>query len=228
MSKTVAKKKPTVAKVVKPKGDNWFDRFKVRMKLRAPEGIILSQRETEALVAIQQEDVQVLKSNQQEVLSALGVTHSVNLRNQIKKASEARMIAARSYKQTKDPIKKREWARRLVVATTTVKNLSSMTERMSATRDRLEMIRGDVELQIVDAEARVAETEAYAKAGNQLRLVGETLVSARSRAKNNKIEYTNLEVTMEGVEKVIDDSDPDDLLEKADALLGIVPGGEDE
>lgn len=221
-------KKAKVVKVSKPKGDNWFDRFKVSIKMRTPNGIQLSQRETEALVAIQNDDIQVLKGNQQEVLAALGVTKSVDIKYQIKKASSARVIAAQTYKRTKDPIKKREWARRLVVADTTLKNLNEMTDRMAATRDRLEMIRGDIELQLIDAEARVAETSAYAKAGSQLRLVGETLVSARTRAKNNKIEYTNLEVTMEGAEKMIDEQSAEELLTAADSIVGISTGDMEE
>jgi hypothetical protein len=216
----MATKKPVKAKVVKPKGPSFMDRFKLKYKLRAPHGIQLSQGETEALVEVQEKDVQILKDNQQEVLSALGVTKSIEVGSQLKKAKSARSVAASTYKITKDPIKKREWARRLVVADTTRKSLEDMKDRMIATRERLEMIKGDIELQIIDAEAKVAETKAYAKAGNQLRLAGETLISARTRAKNNKIEYTNLEITMEGAEKLINDDEPESLLAQADAIIG--------
>lgn len=198
----------------------FINRFKVGIKLKAPHGVRLSQGETEALVDIQQEDVQTLKDNQQEVLAAIGVTHSVNVGNQIKRAQSARSVAAATYRTCKDPIKKREWARRLVVADNTRKALVSMKNRMTITRERLEMIKGDLTLEIVEAEARVAETTAYAKAGKQLRLAGETLVNARTRAKGNAIEYTNLEVSMEGAEKLINDTEPEDLLAQADAILG--------
>lgn len=198
----------------------WFNRFKVGIKLKAPHGVRLTQGETEALVDIQKEDVQVLKDNQQEVLSAIGVTRSLDVGNQIKKAQAARSAAATYYRNTKDPIKKREWARRLVVADNTRKGLVDMKNRMTATRDRLEMIKGDLELEIIEAEARVAETAAYAKAGKQLQLAGETLVNARTRAKGNAIEYTNLEISMEGAEKLINDADPEQLLAQADAILG--------
>jgi hypothetical protein len=199
---------------------SFMDRYRVKLKLKAPHGVRLSPGETEALVEIQEKDVQVLKDNQQEVLSAIGVTRSIEVGAQIKKAQSARSVAATTYRNTKDPIKKREWARRLVVADTTRKGLLDMKNRMTVTRERLEMIKGDIELQIVEAEAKVAETKAYAKAGNQLRLAGETLVSARTRAKNNAIEYTNLEISMEGAEKLINDADPQDLLAQADKILG--------
>lgn len=218
--KKSATKSTSKAKVVKPKKISFIQRYKVGLKLRSPNGIVLSKSETEALVQIQQEDVQVLKQNQQEVLAAIGVTHSVQLGSQIKKAQSARSIAAATYKNTKDPIKKREWARRLVIADNTRKGLVDMKSRMVVTRERLEMIKGDMELQIVEAEAKVAETMAYAQAGEQLRLAGETLVSARTRAQSNAIEYTNLEVTMEGAEKMLSNTDPEELLAQADAIIG--------
>jgi hypothetical protein len=208
-----------MAKAVAMKS-TWFNRFKVGIKLKAPHGVRLTQGETEALVDIQKEDVQVLKDNQQEVLSAIGVTRSLEIGNQIKKAQSARSAAATYYRNTKDPIKKREWARRLVVADNTRKGLADMKNRMTVTRERLEMIKGDLELQIIEAEAKVAETAAYAKAGKQLQLAGETLVNARTRAKGNAIEYTNLEISMEGAEKLINDTDPEQLLAQADAILG--------
>lgn len=212
--------KAVKAKQVKLKKASFLDRYKVKLKLRAPHGIRLTQGETEALVELQQEDVKVLKDNQQEVLAAIGVTRSVEVGSQIKKAQSARSVAATTYRNCKDPIKKREWARRLVVADTTRKGLVDMKNRMSVTADRLQMIKGDMELQIIEAEAKVAETMAYAKAGKQLRLAGETLVSARTRAKSNAIEYTNLEVSMEGAEKMIDNTDPSALLAQADAIIG--------
>ena len=211
------------AKVVTPYSvgmAGFINRFKVGIKLKAPHGVRLSQGETEALVDIQQEDVKILKDNQQEVLSAIGVTRTIEVGNQIRKASSARSVAAATYRNCKDPIKKREWARRLVVADSTRKSLVDMNNRMTSTRERLEMIKGDLELQIIDAQARVAETAAYAKAGKQLQLAGESLVSARTRAKGGAIEYTNLEVTMEGAEKMINDTDPEQLLAQADAILG--------
>jgi hypothetical protein len=128
-----------MAKAVAMKS-TWFNRFKVGIKLKAPHGVRLTQGETEALVDIQKEDVQVLKDNQQEVLSAIGVTRSLEIGNQIKKAQSARSAAATYYRNTKDPIKKREWARRLVVADNTRKGLADMKNRMTVTRERLEMI----------------------------------------------------------------------------------------
>lgn len=205
------------AKAIK---STWLDRFVVKTKIKTPVGITLSPHETEVLADVEALDVQVLKDNQQQVLAALGATYIKETTKAIKKASGAKSSAASLYDQTKDPIKKREWARRLVVADNTHKSLTDMKNRMDATRERLEMIKGDIELQIIEAEAKVAETRAYAKAGKQLRLAGEKLIDARTRAKHNQIEYTNLEVNMESAERMIDDSEAQDLLERAETILG--------
>lgn len=210
------------AKVIQQKS-SWIDRFSVKVKLRVPSGITLTQGETEALADIQQKDVSIMKDNQQEILAAIGVTRSIDLASQIKKSSSVRSTAVSTYKKTKDPIKKREWARRIVVADNTHKSLSAMRDKMQVTRERLEMIKGDIEMQIIEAEAKVAETRAYAKAGKQLRLAGDTLVNARIRAKDNAIEYSNLEITMEGAEKMINDSEPENLLEQANMIAGVKP-----
>lgn len=199
---------------------SFMDRFKVSLKIRAPHGVKLSQGETQALLEIQEKDVVVLKDNQQEVLAAIGVTESVDVKDQIERTRTARSLAAATYKSTKDPIKKREWARRLVIAHNTHHSLVDMKNRMIATKDRLHMIAGDIEMQLIEAEAKVQETAAYVKAGRQLRLAGETLINARTRAKTNAIEYTNLEVTMEGAEKLITNTKPEELIAQADKIIG--------
>lgn len=204
----------------KAKKTTFIDRFKVGIKLKVPHGVRLSQGETQALLEIQEKDVAVLKDNQQEVLAAIGVTQAVEVKDQIERARTARSLAAATYKTTKDPIKKREWARRLVIAHNTHKSLTDMKNRMIATKNRLHMIAGDIEMQLIEAEAKVQETAAYAKAGRQLRLAGETLVNARTRAKTNAIEYTNLEITMEGAEKLITNTKPEELIAQADKIIG--------
>lgn len=199
---------------------SWFSKFKVRTKLKAPISVRLSTGETVALAQIYEEDVATIKKNQTEVDNALAATVSPDVKNALEQAVAARSKAAGTYKMTKDPIKKREWARRLVVADSTLKSIRSMKKRIEATHDRLGMIKGDLELQLMEAEARAAEAKAYAKAGNQLRLAGEKLIDARTRAKHMKVEYANLEVNMNAAEKSIDKSNPEDLLKKANKIIG--------
>jgi hypothetical protein len=81
------------------------------------------------------------------------------------------------------------------------------------------MIKGDIELQLMEANAKAAEMQAYVTAGNGLRLAGEKLMQARTRADKLKLEYDNLEVTMEGAEKAVSNVPENELIDKAQAVV---------
>lgn len=200
---------------------NWLQRFAVRAKVKAPVGIKLTSGETVALADVYTLDAEKIKKNHKEVESAIRATTMQDNIRAIQTSMTAKTTAVGIFKRTKDPIKKREWARRILVADHTLKSMRGMEKRMSSAYERLNMIKGDIELQLIEAEGRAAEAMAYAKAGKQIRLAGQKLVDARSRAKTLKLEYANLEVTMEGAEKAIDSRDPESLIEEANKLSGV-------
>ena len=202
------------------RNSSWMARLRVRAKLRMPAGITLSNNETLALADVYRDDVTVLKNNNDEVGKAIRATENTTSFD-IDKAASTKRMAVANFRQTKDPVRKREWARRVVVADQTLGTMRKIKKRMTATHDRLLMIKGDLELQILEAEARATEADAYAKAGKQLRLVGDRLISARSRAESMRFEYENLEVTMEAAEKFVDSTKPDKLVEQAKKIAGI-------
>lgn len=199
---------------------SWLQKARVRMKLLVPVGVALSPSETVTLAGIYEDDVKVLENNGSEIRTAIAATESgIRTSNSLSAARAARSQAAGTFKITKDPIKKREWARRLIVADQTIQSIRNAQVRLTATKDRLTMIKGDMELQLMEAEARAAEMNAYAKAGNSLRLAGEKLMQARSRANKLNIEYDNLEVTMEGAEKLSSKLSDQELLAKAKDII---------
>lgn len=196
----------------------WKRRVALKVKLLAPVGIKLTTGETMALAEIYKEDAKKIRENESKVTEALSSTRTLDIADSIEESMSAKSVAVGTFKRTKDPIKRREWARRVVVADHAVKSMRDMKKRMTATHDRLTMIKGDLDLQLMEAEARAQEATAYAMAGQQLRLVGEKLVNARTRAKTMKVEYDNLEITMEGAENTIADRDPEALLKEAERL----------
>lgn len=199
---------------------NWIQKAKVKLKILVPAGVTLSPSETIILSDMYEDDVQVLKNNKSEVTKAISSTETgLRVTNALKTAKEARTQAVGIYKRTKDPIKKREWARRIVVADQTIQSVRDAKTRLTATHDRLTMIKGDMELQLLEAQARAAEMAAYASAGQSLRLAGEKLMQARSRAEKLSLEYSNLEVTMEGAENFASRLTPEALLNKAKEII---------
>lgn len=199
---------------------NWVQKASVKLKVLMPMGVRLSPGETIVLSEMYEGDAKVIKDNKTEVAKAIRATES-NLisSNAIKLARGAKSQAIGTYKITKDPVKKREWARRIIVADTTIQTMRGVKSRLGATKDRLTMIMGDLELQLMEAEAKAAEMSAYAQAGNSLRLAGEKLMHARSRANKLKLEYDNLEVTMEGAEKMASSLTDQELLAAADGIV---------
>ncbi len=205
---------------------NWAQKASVRLKVLMPMGVRLSPGETIVLSEMYEGDAKVLKDNKTEVAKAIRATESTMISsNSLKLARGAKSSAIGTYKITKDPIKKREWARRIVVADQTIQTMHGVKVRLGATKDRLTMIMGDLELQLMEAEAKAAEMSAYAQAGNSLRLAGEKLMHARSRANKLKLEYDNLEVTMEGAEKMASGLTDQELLKLAEGIVirGVEP-----
>lgn len=206
---------------------SWIQRSAVKLKVLMPMGVRLSPGETIVLSEMYEGDVKVLKENKLEVSKAIRATESsIISSDSLKLARGAKSQAVGTYKITKDPIKKREWARRVVVADQTIQSMRGVKNRLSATKDRLTMIMGDMELQLMESEAKAAEMAAYASAGNSLRLAGEKLMHARTRANKLSLEYNNLEVTMEGAEKMASGLTDAELLAQAEGIVS--RGVEDE
>ena len=204
----------------KKKGSTWAQKAKVQFKMLIPTGVMLSPGETATLADIYKNDAQLLEKNQNEVEEAIRATDiSLRVSNTLSTARAARSQAVGTFKITKDPIKKREWARRIVVADNTIQAVRGAKTRLTATKDRLTMIKGDLELQLIEANTKAAEMQAYASAGNSLRLAGEKLMHARSRASKLSLEYDNLEITMEGAESLMSDVKPEQLVAKAQAVI---------
>ncbi len=198
----------------------WGQKAKVKLKMLIPMGLVLSPGETSTLAEMYNDDANILEKNSQEISKAIKATEAgLNVSNTLSVARAARSQAVGTYKITKDPIKKREWARRIVVADSTIQAVRDTKMRLNATKDRLTMIKGDMELQLIEANTKAAEMQAYASAGNSLRLAGEKLMHARSRANKLSLEYDNLEVTMEGAESFMSKLSPVQLIAKADEII---------
>ena len=202
---------------------SWATKQKLRVKMLKPSGVTLTPKESEHLADSKEEDLRVIEGNLEELEDARISTSTYDMKKNMEKVEGALSMAKGVYKRTKNPIKKREWARRIVVANNTRQTLKDTVARVEQARERFEAIAQDMEMEKMRAEAQIKEARLYAKAGKYLNLKGEELLSARSSAKNLKVEYKNLEVTMEGAEQLLVD---DDFTQEADKIVG--RGGLDE
>jgi len=197
---------------------SWIKKSKLRLKLASPVGITLTNSEAKILLDEQSRAVKNLEKDESKIAKIQrGI--NLNIDDSIKEASEALNQARGVYKRTTNPVLKREWARRIVVADKTAQTLVQTKKRTELVMERLRMVAGDIRLELLAAEARAAETKMYVDAGESLRLVGDKLIQARAKSKPMKVEYSNLEVSMEGAEKLVSGMSDEELLIEAERLV---------
>lgn len=196
----------------------WTQKAKLKLKLASPIGVTLSNSEAKILLQEQEKAVRVLEKDETRI-EKIRDGINIDIDESIAESTEALNQARGTYKRTKNPVLKREWARRMVIADKTTQTLVQTKKRTELVASRLKMIAGDIRLEIMAAEARAAETKMYVEAGDTLRLVGDKLLQARAKSKPMKMEYKNLEVTMEGAEKLVSSIPDEQIIQEAERLL---------
>lgn len=195
----------------------------LKMKLRAPAGVKLDSGETAAIIDIWKKDQRTLTQNNnqlEEADASIKRTLDHKLPDVLAEVTQARTEAARFFKITKDPIKKREWARRLVIADHALHSVRDSKKRMTGMSDRIKTLVADASLEKQALDIRIAEAEAYLKMGKGLHLVGESLINARLRASSTSIEFTNLEFGIEAAEKLVRQTSDSNIIAQAKAIAG--------
>lgn len=195
----------------------------LKMKLRAPSGVKLSSGETAAIIDIWKKDQRVLTQNNtqlEEADASIKRTLEYKLPDVLAEVTQARTEAARFFQITKDPLKKREWARRLVIADHAMNSVRDSKKRMTGMSDRIKTLVADASIEKQALDIRIAEAEAYLKMGKGLHLVGESLINARLRAQSSSIEFTNLEFGIEAAEKLVRKTDDSKIMSQAKAIAG--------
>ena len=189
---------------------------------KIPSGITLTSDETKEVIELWKKDAETIEENTvtlKDADFALG-RNLEKLPNMLKEVNTQRTDAIRYFKITKDPIKKREWARRVIVADNAFKSINQSKNRMEVTRERIKSVVQDAAIEKIALDVRIAEAEAYTKMGEGLQLVGEMLVAARTRAKRADIEFTTLEFNTEQIETHVIDLKDSKLIEKAQKIVG--------
>lgn len=193
----------------------------LKMKLRLPQGITLNEGETAAIIDVWKDDQRTLEKNYDQLETAsdgIERTLKYKLPDAIQATSQAKSESLRFYKITKDPIKKREWARRLVIADRAITSIKGSEKRMRGMTERIKTLVEDASLEKHALDIRIAEAEAYQKMGSGLHLVGESLIDARTRAKSSKVEFRNLELGIEAIERTVKKKKDADIIAEAEAI----------
>lgn len=193
----------------------------LNLRLRVPAGVKLTAGETSTLIDVWKDDQKILTGNHTQLETAnQAITRNISrIPDSLQEVTQARTEAARFFKITKDPIKKREWARRLVVAERARVAIKGSQKRMIVMQDRIKTLVSDAVLEKRALDTRIAEAEAYAKMGTGLKLVGESLIDARFKVKANEIHFRDLELGIEDLDKTIKAVGDDSIMAEAKSIL---------
>ncbi len=193
----------------------------LNLRLRVPAGVKLTAGETSTLIDVWKDDQKVLTENHTQLETASqAIARNINrIPEALQEVTLARTEAARYFKITKDPLKRREWARRLVVAERARVAIKGSQKRMVVMQDRVKTLVQDAVLEKRALDTRIAEAEAYAKMGSGLKLVGESLIDARFKVKANEIHFRDLELGIEDLDKVVKQVGEDSIMAEAKLIL---------
>lgn len=193
----------------------------LNMKLKSPTGVRLSNNETAALIDVMVEDKKTAEENHKSLEQAdLRIKRNLRTIPEVmEEVTQARTDAARYFKTTKDPLKKREWARRLIIADRARTQIKASEKRMNAMSERIKTLVSDAALEKQALDIRINEAQAYKEMGDGIQLVGDSLIQARTRAKTQKVEFANLEIMTEGLEKTVSAKSGSGLIDEAQKIL---------
>lgn len=191
-------------------------------KLKQPTGIYLDTDETKQVIDLWKEDSKQIDTNTDKLESAnraIAVNVS-KIPEILKNVGSSRSEAIRYFKASKDPIKKREWARRLIVADRSYQSIKQSEKRMEAVKARIQAVVHDAALEKMALDVRISEAEAYVKMGEGLTLVGDSLIAARQRAKSADVQFEVLEFNTEAIEGEVNALKDKALIEEAQKVIG--------
>lgn len=128
--------------------------------------------------------------------------------------------AKRCFKISKNPLKKEEWARKVLIANKTLKTLVESEKRVQGSIDRAKSFIAEASLVKTMLDTRISEAELYREMNGGLKLVGEALIDAKSRYKEVDFEFENLELGFEHLEQGVISSPADAVIKEAQELVG--------
>lgn len=189
-------------------------------KKKVPKGVVLSPDEVVKLAEKYDKDASVVEGNISKIEDGIeAINDSLpDLPDKLGEITAIRNRAVGYYKRTDNPVRKQEWARRVVVADRAINQFQTTKRNLKQIAERLAMLKGDLELELITAQIKATEARAYANTGQQLHLAGRRLMEARAEASTATMEYTNLEISMGGLENEINNESATAILAQAEAI----------
>lgn len=192
-----------------------------RFMVRLPMGLTLKGSEAEKVITIWKDERKDVERKQWdfEKLATKVQKRLKELEPSILDSAKEVKVARSNYKKSVNPIARRRWARRLVLAGELHKYNRNSKVQLEAMCERVKDAIEDSKLVTNLITSRIADAEIYYQLNGRLKLVGKDLAAATRQYAMPEIEYKNAEFTMEQIEKNLSNKDDDTLLIEAEAIM---------
>ena len=197
-----------------------FGKGLLTVKLKLPQGTTLSDTEANYVIDGWESQKTVVRTRQNDMTAVSDKIdrHLSKLNQQIPEALRDLKAARASYRKVVDPLAKRKWARKVVVRTSFYDQVRTSQHSLVSTVERVKDAVDDAQFIYKTLESRIIEARIYRELNGGLKLVGKSLMEAKTKHIMPEIEYNNLEVSMEAIEAMASGKQDDQLLVDAEQI----------
>jgi len=190
-------------------------------QVATPEGEIFSGEAAKDIIDEWKEEQQVILKRQGDFITAAKKTETRlrTLVGEVEDTSKDIKKAKDSYLSVTTPVTKARWGRRLILATELHTYVRESHQLLNSSVERIKEAVEDGRLVIRLVENQIKDAQLYYEINGQIQLVGKSLAAARQTHAMPELQYQNLEISIEEVEKSLNDKSDEEIILEASKLL---------
>lgn len=200
---------------------NTLQKVILGVKLKMPYGTNLNKKETDVVIKRWETESDNTEESQLSMINTAKSTerYIATLERDISNIEKTLADTTQDFKKAKSETNKKIIARRLVMAGETLDQLKASKKRLNNTVKQVKEAVQDAQLAKVMLDSRIEESKIYRTLNGGLKLVGESLSSARKQHSTTKIEFENFQTTMTALDSSISSKSNDELLQLANKYI---------
>lgn len=187
-----------------------------------PQGMVLAGEEAEQTIEKWQKEVRSIERDQDRIEDVVPEMKDrlVEIDEHIKGCSVELKEAKARFAEVKTPVAKRRWARRVVYNHRTLAYLRDSKQLMALNIERAQSSLEDATVIARLLAEKIRDAELYYKLNGQIRLIGNALASAEYIHDRSKSIEKDVELSVEGLEKLVESMDDTKMLQEAERIVG--------
>lgn len=196
---------------------NLVEKAILSFKMRSPESVNLNNKESDFVIDgwTQQIDANTKTTSSMIAVSSKTERHLNTVNQKLEEVMAIVQEAQQGFKQARSTATKERWAKRLVMAGETHKQLVASRNRLEKTAVQVRETIEDANMAKLMLETRINEAKIYRQLNGGLKLMGESLDMAKREHVVAKVEFTNFEQTMKSLNANINNRSSGTLVKEA-------------